>query len=142
MAQRFSLVTGAGTQCYINGTLVGEVVSFDWNSNVNRRAIYGVDSAEPYELAAGATKVEGRITLLRRVGLGGLEGYGFASGFENAPRELYLTIELRSRQTRQPVFLCGNAVIKSQSWSVSAREIMKGQFTFEGIDWSNEIRTH
>lgn len=139
---QFSLVTGAGTKCYINGLLVGEVFSINYRSATNRRPIMGLDSGEPYELASTTTKVSGTIGLYRKTGLGGLEGYGIVSDFENAPRELYVSIRVVSRQTGEAIFECNNAAITDQSWSVAAREIMKGSFSFEGISWRNEIKGH
>jgi hypothetical protein len=136
---KFSLVTAPGVQCFINGALVGEVRSIKWSSQTNRREIRGIDSAMPFELAMGTTKLSGQVGLYRKTGLGGLEGMGIASSFETAVRELYINIRIVQRQTGTVLFQCNTAVITAQEWEIAARQIMTGSFSFEGLSWENEI---
>ena len=138
----FSLVTGPGVQCYINDILVGEVRAIKWSSQTPKRELRGIDSSEPLELAPSITRLAGSITMYRKVGLGGLEGMGVVSNFENAVKELYVGIRIVQRATDTVLFQCDNAVITGQEWDVAARQIMTGVMTFEGITWHNEVNLH
>lgn len=40
---------------------------------------------------------------------------------------------------RTVIFRTDNAQVVNQSWQVSARGLMTGSFTFEALDWSNEV---
>jgi hypothetical protein len=135
------VIVGAGLKCSINGVSVGESTSFEFISETPKREIRGLDCPDPYEIAHTTTKVRGTIGLYRLSRRGGLEGYGIVSNFHNMHREKYVTITLVDRRTDQTVFQCIDAVITSQSWRASARGIMTGSFTFEGISWVNEIES-
>lgn len=133
-----ALITGARLKVYINSTMVGEVIDFQYQSRTEKRAIYGIDATEPFEFAPGRTVVKGAFSVLRPEGLGSLEGYGMISNFDEHPLERYVSIMVYDRKRDVPVFQCDRAVILGQSWKVASRGIMTGTFEFEGFKWINE----
>jgi hypothetical protein len=137
---RSSIITGARVVCYINSIAVGKVTGFHWESDTSRKAIYGLDSGEPYELAPTTTRIGGEIGLLRTEGDGGLEGLGVVAQFPNLPREEYFSITLLDRASDTVLFRADKCAVKSQKWGVSAKQVMSGSFSFEGLLWTNETR--
>lgn len=132
------LVSGARLKLYINNRFIGEVTDFKYSVTTQKKAIYGIDATEPFELAPGITVVRGSISLLRPAGLGSLEGYGFKSSLPDAAKEKYASIMLFDRAAGLPVFQSDRAAIITQNWQVAARGIMTGTFEFEAFNYINE----
>jgi hypothetical protein len=132
------LITAAKVVLYINGKPYALVTSFAWTSQTPKKAIYGLDSGEPYELAPGQTKCQGQIGLLRAVGEGGLEGIGVTPFFHDLPREKYFTLALVERGTDTQIFRADRCSIMSQAWNIPAKGMVTGTMTFEAMDWNNE----
>jgi hypothetical protein len=129
----------AKLKVYINNKFVGEATGFTWQAEQRKKAIYAIDSTEPFEFAPSSTTVKGRISLLRPEGVASMEGYGITTSFRNHSNHKYVSIMLFDRKTFLPVFLADRAVIQSQNWSVESRGMMRGSIDFEAFDWKNEI---
>lgn len=139
MARAMTIV-GAQVLCYINGVRFGRVTNFIWRSMTPRKAIYGLDSVDPTELAPTVTRCSGTIGMIRTTGDGGAEGAGMAAPFEDLPREKYFTVQLVDRATDRVLFQAQKCSVISQSWTVAMKTSVIGSIEFEAIDWSNEIR--
>lgn len=137
------LVTGARVFLYLNGRKIGRATAFGWRSITPRKAIYGLDSSEPYELAPTTTKMQGTVSLLRSAGDGGVEGMGIAGQYEDLSREKYATILLLERKTGLVLFRADECSVTDQQWNVAAKAKLEGGFSFEGLTWNNEtIKSH
>lgn len=134
------IITGARVVAYINGQRFGRVTDFKFESATPRKPIYGLDSGEPYELAPQTTRITGSLGLYRTVGDGGIEGPGIVARFEDLPREKYFSLTLIERSSDKVIFRADNCAVMSQSWSVSIKGVMMGNFSFEALTWSNEQR--
>lgn len=135
---RSPLATSAQVVLYVNGRSYAQVTGFNWSSVTPPKAIYGLDSGEPYELAPTITKVTGTVGLLRMVGDGGLEGAGIAPHLPDLPRGRYFSLALIHRGTDITIFRSDRCWVVSQSWDVPSKGRVSGSMTFEGFDWSNE----
>ncbi len=131
---------GAGFKLYINNRIFGIATGFEWSSEAGRKAIYGLDSVNPFELAPGANSVRGKVDCIRIRLDGGLEGRGIAapSNGQDILSEKYISIVLVDRLTDTVVFRCDQCAVQSQSWRTDTKNIMRGNFSFLGIEWSNE----
>jgi hypothetical protein len=134
------IITGARVVCYINGQKFGRVSSFRWDSATPRKAIYGLDSSEPYELAPLPSRITGSLTVYRTVGDGGLEGSGIVAQFADIPREKYFSLTLIERSSDTVVFRADDCAVTNQSWDVPSKGVMMGNFSFEALSWSNEAK--
>lgn len=134
-------LTGARIVCYINGKLYGRVSSFTWDSQTAHKPIYTIDAAEPFELAAGITKVGGTISVYRLIGDGGAQGAGIVPKYGDIPRGKYFSIMLIDRGTDLVLFQAKYCSLQTESWTVPQKGIITGSLHFEAIDWSNEVRT-
>lgn len=139
---RSRLITSAKVVVYINGSAFGYAISFRWSSATPRRAIYGIDSGEPYELAPTTTKISGGMTLFRTIDGGGLEGSGIVANLDNIPREKYFSIALVERTSGQTIFRADQCSVLAQSWDIPSRGIVTGSFEFEALAWNNEVEQH
>lgn len=137
---RSRLLTSAQVLVYINGKPFAWATSFRWESATPRKAIYGLDSGEPYELAPTTTKVHGSVGLLRLSASGGLEGAGVVAQYHDIPREKYFTLTLVDRTTDTIIFTAGHCAVQSQSWDIPAKGRVTGSMTFEALDWNNEAK--
>lgn len=133
-------LTGAHIVCYINGKLYGRVSNFTWDSQTVHKQIYGLDSADPFELAAAQTKIGGNVSIYRLIGDGGAQGAGIVPKYEDMPRGRYFNVTLLDRSTDLIVFQAKYCVLQAESWSIPMRGIITGQLHFEAIEWSNEVR--
>ncbi len=133
-------ITGARIMCYINGKLYGRASSFTWNSQTAHRPIYGIDSCDPFELAASTTKISGTMSIYRLIGDGGAQGAGMVPTYEDMPRGRYFNITLIDRGTDSVLFQARYCVVQTESWNVAAKGIVTGQVSFEAIDWNNEVK--
>lgn len=137
---RSRVVVAAHIICYINGQRFGRLSHFSFRSVTQRRALYGLDSVDPNELAVTQTKISGNMKVFRTIGDGGAEGAGMASAYEDLPREKYFTIQLVERGSDQIIFQAEMCACISQSWDIPAKGVVSGTIDFEAISWSNEIR--
>lgn len=138
MSSQSSALTGASLKLYINNRVFGIVTGFEWTAEDGRRPIFGLDQNVPFELAPGAQTVTGRVDCLRARQDGGLEGKAVVAPDSDLLLEKYISILLVDRLTGSVVFRCQQAAVNTQTWRVETRGVMKGSFTFTGIDWSNE----
>ncbi|NDD85746.1 hypothetical protein EBZ38_15905 [bacterium] len=139
---RSRLITGAKVVVYVNGSVFGYAINFRWTSSTPRRAIYGIDSGEPYELAPTTTRIVGSMSLYRTIDGGGLEGPGVVANLDNIPREKYFSIALMERSSGQVIFRAEQCSVVSQSWDIPSRGIVTGSFEFEALAWNNEVEQH
>lgn len=134
------VLTGAHILVYINGKLYGRCSHFAWDSATQHKPIYGLDTADPFELAAAQTKIAGTMTVFRLHSDGGAQGVGMVPKYEDMPRGKYFSISLIDRSNDLQLFEARYCVVQSESWSVPAKGVITGSVHFEGIDWSNEVR--
>lgn len=141
MGTRAQTLTGASLKLYINEKLFGLASSFTFQTTGNRRPIHGIDQPNAFELAPAANDVNGSITCMRIRLDGGLEGRGIAANDINIAAEKYISIMLVDRISDTVIFRVNQAAIDNQSWSIDARGIMKGSFSFQGITSINDSDT-
>lgn len=137
---RSILATSARVVLYANGRHYAQVTNFAWSAATPPKAIYGLDSGEPYELAPTITKVTGTMGLLRAVGDGGLEGAGVAPHLPDLPRGRYFSVTLVDRLTDVQIFRAERCWVVSQSWDVPSKGRITGSCVFEALDWNNEAQ--
>jgi len=137
---RPKIMSGAEVACFINGKRIGQVSSFRFTSVPSKRAIYALDSGQPYELAPTQTKVTGTLSLWRVIGDGGAEGNGLAAFFEDLPRERYFSILLTERGSDTVFFKADQCTMQEQTWEVQTKALVTGTITFEGLTWENEVK--
>ena len=130
-------VVGASVLCYIDGGVFGRAIDFSFQTATPRRAIYGIDSLEPVELAPTQTKVSGTLRVIRTIGDGGSgDMTGDSNNFE---REKYFSIALVDRNTDTVFFQAKSCSITSQNWSIPSKGHVSGTITFDALGWVNEL---
>jgi hypothetical protein len=139
MAKAQSTV-GAGYKLYINNRIFGIATGFEFTTGAGRRPIFGLDNVGALELAPANNSVTGKVDCIRIRLDGGLEGRGIAARDEDVMLEKYISIILIDRLTDSVVFRCDQAAVQQQTWRVDAKQVMRGNFTFLGIDWTNETQ--
>lgn len=132
------VVRGGELKVYVNNNLLGIVTEMSFRSTNNAKPIYGLDSSEPFEIAETVNHVSGQLTVVRLRGDGGMEGRGLMASPAKVHLEKYSTIYVIHRFTDTVIFACDRARLTDQQWSVSAKGIMTGRVSFEGIGWINE----
>ena len=131
---------GSGVKLYINNRVFGIVTSFEWMLDGGRKAIRGIDQTTPFELAPTNSTLRGTINCVKVRGDGGLEGRAISAIESNVLLEKYISILLVDRLSGDVIFRCDKAAVNSQNWRVGAKELLRGSFTFEGLEWSSEFR--
>jgi hypothetical protein len=134
------IVVSASVKCYLNGKPFGKVKDFRYNVSTPRKAIYGIDSIEPYELAPTTSRVSGSLTIYKTMADGGVEGAAMVARTEEIPREKYFSLMLVDRISQTIMFEAKYCSVQSQSWSLSERGIVMGTIDFESLSYSGELR--
>lgn len=138
---RARVISSAAVIMYINGRPYGRVSEFSFRSMSPRRALFGLDSMHPYELAPTQGKITASMKVYRTVGDGGAEGAGMTATFEEVARERYFSVMLVDRGAQDTVlFQADNCSLVSQAWSVPTRGIITGSLEFEALMWSNDVK--
>lgn len=132
------LLTAARVIAYVNGRPYAAVISVKFDSATPKKAAYGIDSGEPFELMPTTTKIGGTMMLLRTVGDGGPEGNGLVAEFSLVPREKYFTLALVDRLTDTLIFRADQCSVLNQSWDIPAKGLAMGSLSFEALTWNNE----
>lgn len=136
---RSRVLASSSVVVYVNGKLFGHCASFSFSSHTPRKAIYGLDSTEPYELAPTTTRVSASMQVYRLVGDAGAEGAGITAPYDDLPKEKYFTVMLVDRGSDSTLFRADYCSLTSQSWSIPSRGIVTGSLDIEAINWSNEL---
>jgi hypothetical protein len=134
------IVVSASVKLYLNGKPFGKVKDFRYNVSTARKAVYGIDSMEPYELMPTVSRISGTLSMYKTVGDGGAEGAAMVARVEEIPREKYFSIMLVDRTSQTIIFEAKYCSVQSQSWVVSERGIVMGTVDFESLDYNNELR--
>lgn len=136
---RSQIVTAPKVKLYINGKLFGRVTGFNWTSETPRSSKYGLDSMQPYEIAPTITRGSGTMNVLRLSGDGGAEGAGVVAPLPEISAEKYFSVTLIEIGTEFTIFQARRCSLTSQSWNIAVRSVVAGSFSFDFIDFSNEI---
>jgi hypothetical protein len=138
---RARVISSAAVILYVNGRPYGRVSEFSFRSMSPRRALFGLDSMHPYELAPTQGKITASMKVYRTVGDGGAEGAGMTATFEEVVRERYFSVMLVDRGAQDTVlFQADNCSLVSQAWSIPTRGIITGSLEFEALMWSNDVK--
>jgi hypothetical protein len=136
---RSHLVTGAKVKLFINGKPYGRVTSFRWSSETPKRPITGIDSIQAFELAPTTSRCTGSVSVLKISADGGAEGAGMAAPLPDLSRERYFSLTLIEYNTDLVLFRASRCTLQTQSWDAPARGFVTGSFSFEAIEWDNEV---
>lgn len=132
-------MVGANLSVYINGKLFGRTSGINFTSSTPHKPIQCLDSIEPYELAVTTTALNGTLAIYRLHGDAGIQGAGLVANFVNLSKSKYFTLMIVDRSTSYTVFRAKHCVINSESWTMPVNGIVKGDVSFEGIEWDNEF---
>lgn len=137
---RAKTVVSAGVYLALNGKKYAPVKDFSWSPAVSTKTIHGIDSLIPFELAPGATRSTGRISVYRTVGGAGAEGAGMIAMQGDIPRQKYFTVQLIERVSDTVIFEARFCSLVAQSWSATEKGKVTGVLDFESLDYSNELQ--
>lgn len=135
------IIAGGQLVCYINGKAYGKVTGFSFNSETPTKEISGLDMLTPVEEAVTTARCSGRLSLVRTVGDGGIQGAGMSVQFTDLASMRYFTIQLVDIVNNLQYFEARNATCQSESWSSDARDYVKGSMSWKALDWNNEIQS-
>jgi hypothetical protein len=138
MAGKPLVVRGLDCILYINGRVFGIATGIDWDASTGAQARYGIDQQTPFEILSTQASIRGTVECLRHHNTAGVEGAGIVPEEEALSRARYFFLQLVDRQTDTVILQVPKAALINQRWSVKARGVMTGSFTFEGLAWSNE----
>jgi hypothetical protein len=130
---RNKVLVGAGVKCLINGVNIGVVTGIQYSIQTPREEDRGIDSLAPYELSPTSVSVTGALSIIKVRDDGGLEGWNIVKPLPNISEDEYFTLELKDRMSGSTYIKVDHAAVDSQGWSVSARGVVTGQFSFHGL---------
>jgi hypothetical protein len=131
MARRVQI--GANVVCIINGQKWGAVTGLNYRMLSPRLEERGLDSMEAVELSPTVVSVQGSIQLLMQQNDEGLEGRQVTAGLPYIPSEHYFSLMLQDRLSAYIIMRVDHASVEEQAWTMSAKGLVQGQFTFKGL---------
>lgn len=137
-----SIITGASCRLIINGKIFGAATSISVQRDQGVKPIIGIDSPIPQEIApTGPFLVKGQITGLRTRDNRGFDGLQIvnASSIQDYFNQKYCTIELVDRKTNITIAKIHKCIFHTDSFQVSARQIVTITASFTGTFMSTEI---
>jgi hypothetical protein len=132
MAQSIVL-SGANCKIFIGGKIYPEAQSVNYTINYGESEIYGIDSWMPQEVAVTRMSVQGTVSGVRVKLSGGLQGHDVTTKINQKLFASYVSFEIRDRTSDTKLIYIPQCKISSESLSVSAKGIVKLNFTFKGI---------
>ena len=136
-----TLIAGMHIKCFINGVLLGLITTAQWSIGTEFREAREIDSNVVKEQVPGAFSVRGAFGILRGRSSGGLEGAGLVASGQDMLLQKLMTIELHDRITEEVIFRATGCQVLNQTWGISPKQLVTGQFTWSGITFSNESST-
>ena len=132
-------ISGAHIQLYVNGTRYNEVQQVNYTIDYGEKATYGVDSVFPQELHTTRIAVEGQIAGLRLKLSGGLQGINARPQIFDALNAPYISIRIFDRTTQEDIIYIPQAKVKQEAKTMVAKNTVKINFTFSGIQPLNPL---
>jgi hypothetical protein len=133
-----SIIAAAHLKVYVNGRLLGWTTGFTPRISTPVRAAGGIDTSVTFELMPTTYAVSGTMEVLRGRGQGGAEGLGMAAFAKDLLKQKYSTIELVDRLSDAIMFKFVGCLVEDQGWEVTPKGLVRGRFSFQGLDYSNE----
>lgn len=133
------VIKGAEVKVYISGKLYESAQSVQYTIDYGEQEIYGIDSPYPQEIAHTRMQVQGSVSGIRIKLTGGLQGYNARPLINQILYNPYISFELRDRQTDTKLLWVPQIKVTSENFSVSAKGVVKINFSFKGIIPYNEL---
>lgn len=133
-----NILAGAHLKCMVNGRLLGWTSGIHYRIRTPARRAQGIDSAVTFELMPTTYDVAGSMEVYRGRAQGGAEGLGMAAFAKDLLKQKYSTIELVDRLSGDVVASFSGCLVTEQSWDARPKSLVTGNFTFEGVGYSNE----
>lgn len=143
---RSPLQTSPSMVLRVNGKNIGFVSDLNYSITQGQKAIIGVDSPFPQEIAqgAGVSICQGSMQLFKLKGVS-TESAGLV-GYRNKNKDMqtnmsettlgsarYSIVELVDRENHTLVLKVTNCMFASQSWRIPAKGLMVGSISFQGV---------
>lgn len=132
------ILAGAHLKVYVNGQLLGVANGFNFAVRSPVRINRGIDQSTGSELIPTTYDVTGTIQVYRGRWQGGAEGLGMAAFGQKLLEQRYSTIEIVDIDSDAVVAKFIQCLVPSQSWEIRPKGLVVGNFSFEGLDYSNE----
>lgn len=127
------VIAGANIKVYINGKVYSEVQQLSWTIDYGEEEIYGIDSIFPQEIKTTRISVSGSLSGVRVENSNGLQGQSIRHGIRDSLFAPYISIRIFDRKSGEDVLFIPSAKVTSENTSVSAKGIMKTNFSFKGL---------
>lgn len=115
-------IVGAHIKIYINGNLYRESQQVSWTIDYGESEIYGIDSVHPQEIAPGRQSCQGRISGIRTLMSGGLQGSGARGLVGDILSSPYVSIRIQDRRSGEDLLFLPQAKVSQQQVEVTDRK--------------------
>ena len=127
------VIKGAEIKLLIGGKVYAEVQSISYSINYSETEIFGIDSIFAQEIKTDRVTCSGTISGVRVKLTGGLQGYDLRPRINEILHAPYVSLEIRDRQTDTKLLWLPQMKVTSENFSVTAKGILKINFSFKGI---------
>jgi hypothetical protein len=132
-----SIVCGPHAVVYINGKPFSPISAISYQISTPFKTLYGVDTILPLDTVPQQVSYTASMQLYRVRSSGGIEGQGICPTWEAATRGKYFSIIVLDRATNDILFEGRKNRATSQSWQISAKQLVTGTVAFTGLGYNN-----
>ncbi len=132
-------IPGAAVKVKINGKTLPSIQSMSWVIDYGEKAIYGIDSEFPQEIATTKQTIKGTVQNVRVRFSKGLQGINAVPTIQNFLTGQYHEMRVIDRQTNKVLLVVEGMKVSNQSYSVPNKGVVTFSFSFIGIAAREEL---
>ena len=138
MAPLNKVTTGAQVLCYLNGQLQGTVRGVSLRMSSPTKRLYGLDSAQAFDLIPTTSMISGTIEIFRLVNSGGAEGMEIIPPPSMIQMGTFTSLILINKMTQEVIWRSDTVTISDQQLSVPVGGICTLNLSFDAIDFTSD----
>lgn len=132
-------IPGSAVKVKINGKTLPSIQSMNWVIDYGEKAIYGIDSEFPQEIATTKQSIKGTVQNVRVRFSKGLQGINAVPTIQTFLTGPYHEMRVIDRQTNKVLLVVEGMKITNQSYSVPSKGVVTFSFSFIGIAAREEL---
>ena len=130
---RSVVIPGSSVKVKINGKTLPSIQSMSWVIDYGEKAIYGIDSEFPQEIATTKQTIKGTVQNVRIRFSKGLQGINAVPTIQNFLTGQYHEMRVIARQTNKVLLVVEGMKVTKQSYDVPTKGVVTFSFSFIGI---------
>lgn len=136
---RSMTIPGSAVKVKIDGKTLPSITSMSWQIDYGEKAIYGIDSEFPQEIATTKHTIRGTVQNVRVRFSKGLQGIDAVPTITNFLTGKYHEMRVIDRQTNKELLVVEGMKVANQNYNIPTKGVVTFSFSFIGIAGKEEL---